>query len=322
MLDENFWVKKFDITINDLERIINFIEEAGSPVSIVDISKRIIIGRLKYGEDLSPAVLSNWSGKDSIRLWDPAADWEKNDNVIVLVSSYDSGNIKHQLVIGVIKEINLEKNFVCVRSDGKEIKYELAEPNSEKAIKWHNFVRQTVAKFASSSTLEDRVIAVFTEFGGKIASRLQEVLITDNRFINLGQFWFQTKLVEDIPQTALIELYSIITSSNYPLSLDTIINKIQPTKSEELIQKFKIKKALLTNPILFTKHETEEGITYQVHIPDIDHMQIVNYAYDPETYEIICSPGEKPTQKTIDKLTEYGLLAGVISNQTEVINGT
>lgn len=322
MLGESFWVNQFDITINDVKRTINYVKEVCYPISIVDITKRVISGRLKYGEDLSQTVLSEWSGKDTVRLWDPAADWKTNDDVIVLISYYDSGNFKHKPVIGVIKEINFGKNLVCVKTDEREISYVLAEPDSENAIKWHNFVREVIAKYTSSSSLEDRVIAVFTEFGGKITSRVQEVLKTDDRFVSVDQFWFLSKLVEDLASPDLIKIYKILSSLKEPLTLGEISKNISLEESDELIKKFTIKKALLTNINLFTKIDSKVGNLYQAHIPEIENAQIVNYAYDPDTYEIICTPGDKLSQKTIDKLKEHGLLAGVISSQTEIINGS
>ena len=315
-----FWDHEFDITVDDVQRISDFIKEGQSPVSLLDLSKKVIRGRLQYGEDLSPAALSNWSGKESIRLWDPSAKWKVNDDVIVIKTFFESKQLERKPVIGVIKEIDFQNNCASIRINEEKVSYVLAKSNSDNAKKWYNFVKKTVAKYASSSKLEDRVTAVFREFGGKIASKLQEVLTTNNRFINTGQFWFLSNLVEVISQTELIDLYRIITASKEPLSLEKIIQKLPPTNSDELIQKFKIQKALISNLNLFTPQETSDGFLYQAHIPDIDKAQIINYVYDPETYEIICKPGEQPTQKIIDRLKEIGLLAVAIGSQAEVID--
>ena len=37
-----------------------------------------------------------------------------------------------------------------------------------------------------------------------------------------------------------------------------------------------------------------------------------NYAYDPNTFEIICVPGRELNQKSIKRLQELGLIVNVI----------
>jgi hypothetical protein len=41
-------------------------------------------------------------------------------------------------------------------------------------------------------------------------------------------------------------------------------------------------------------------------------MVVHHYAYDPNTYEIICKPGSKLNQQTSQRLQELGLLAHVV----------
>jgi len=318
---KNFWESIFDITINDIDRIHALIEEKQYPVSIINIEKKVIRGRLIHGEDLSPPVLSDWSGKESIRLWDPAAEWDLRDNVIVVRGVSDTSERRYEYFFGVIKKIDLADGSASIDIGGEFVDYGLVEPYSDLAINIKNNVREIVASLANSSSLEDRISAVFTEFGGKIKSRLKEVLSAQKSFINIDEYWFLNEVIEDIQRSELMKIYKFISSLNKLSSLDEISNKISLTESEELIQKFMIKKALLANPNLFTTRDIKDGILYQINVPDINSAQIINFAYDPNTYEIICVPGEKPSQKTIDKLTDYGLLAGVIGSQTEVING-
>jgi hypothetical protein len=51
----------------------------------------------------------------------------------------------------------------------------------------------------------------------------------------------------------------------------------------------------------------------QPQLPDLAQAEVTHYAYDPQTYEILCRPGQRLTQKKAQRLQELKLYAHVIT---------
>jgi len=51
----------------------------------------------------------------------------------------------------------------------------------------------------------------------------------------------------------------------------------------------------------------------QAGLPDIEQAKATHYAYDPQTYEILCRPGQRLSQKKAQRLQELKLYAHVVS---------
>ena len=47
-------------------------------------------------------------------------------------------------------------------------------------------------------------------------------------------------------------------------------------------------------------------------LPEVAQAEVTHYAYDPETYEILCRPGQRLSQKKTQRLQELKLYARVI----------
>ena len=48
-------------------------------------------------------------------------------------------------------------------------------------------------------------------------------------------------------------------------------------------------------------------------LPDIEQAEVAHYAYDPQTYEILCRPGQKLSQKKAQRLQELGFYEHVVT---------
>jgi len=55
-------------------------------------------------------------------------------------------------------------------------------------------------------------------------------------------------------------------------------------------------------------HETEERKN------EVIQVEVTAYAYDPQTYEILCRPGQRLSEKKTRRLQELGLYAEVIKS--------
>jgi hypothetical protein len=49
------------------------------------------------------------------------------------------------------------------------------------------------------------------------------------------------------------------------------------------------------------------------HLPDLAQAEVTQYAYDPQTYEILCRPGQRLSHKKAQRLQELKLYAHVVT---------
>jgi hypothetical protein len=47
-------------------------------------------------------------------------------------------------------------------------------------------------------------------------------------------------------------------------------------------------------------------------LPSVEQAEVTHYAYDPQTYEILCRPGQQLSPKKARRLQELGLYAHVV----------
>lgn len=48
-------------------------------------------------------------------------------------------------------------------------------------------------------------------------------------------------------------------------------------------------------------------------LPDAQQAEVTHYAYDPQTYEILCRPGQRLSERKAKRLQELDLYAYVIA---------
>jgi hypothetical protein len=48
-------------------------------------------------------------------------------------------------------------------------------------------------------------------------------------------------------------------------------------------------------------------------LPDVEQAEVTHYAYDPQTYEMLCRPGQRLSQKKAQRLQELKLYAHVVT---------
>jgi hypothetical protein len=58
---------------------------------------------------------------------------------------------------------------------------------------------------------------------------------------------------------------------------------------------------------------TPAGPTVKTRLPDPEQAEVTHYAYDPQTYEILCRPGQRPSVRKAQRLQELGLYAHVVT---------
>jgi hypothetical protein len=67
-----------------------------------------------------------------------------------------------------------------------------------------------------------------------------------------------------------------------------------------------------------TIHDANDGSTQldgkqEARLPDFEQAEVTHYAYDPQTYEILCRPGQRLSQKKAQRLRELNIYAYVVT---------
>ena len=55
----------------------------------------------------------------------------------------------------------------------------------------------------------------------------------------------------------------------------------------------------------------------QPRLPDVEQATVTHYAYDPQTYEILCRPGQRLSEKKAQRLQDLNLYAYVVTSAEE-----
>jgi hypothetical protein len=64
------------------------------------------------------------------------------------------------------------------------------------------------------------------------------------------------------------------------------------------------------------QHEYESSVPFdgtQARPREQEQAEVTHYAYDPQTYEILCRPGQRLNEKKAQRLRELNLYAHVIT---------
>lgn len=48
-------------------------------------------------------------------------------------------------------------------------------------------------------------------------------------------------------------------------------------------------------------------------LAEVAQVEVTHYAYDPQTYEILCRPGQRLSEKKVQRLQELNLYAHVVT---------
>jgi hypothetical protein len=64
----------------------------------------------------------------------------------------------------------------------------------------------------------------------------------------------------------------------------------------------------------FENTGTPAGPQWKARLPDVEQAEVTHYAYDSQTYEILCRPGQRLRQKKAQRLQELNLYAHVVTS--------
>ncbi|MBM4426409.1 MAG: hypothetical protein FJ031_04130 [Chloroflexi bacterium] len=312
---DEYWLNEFTITTADLDRFQERILREDMPLETTNLVKQIIKGRLEFGHDVSPSVLKSWTGKDSVRIWDPLAEWFVGNGIIFPKRVWDR-DYDYECFVGEVIRIELhdnkiKPNQIVVHLDGqdKPVVFRYGNPA---AVEVGEFSRKLVEKKYGE------IEYIVMSFGNRIVSALLHALETDARFVGLEGKWYLAQKLPLMEMSLLISLYqSLLKRDNFQLDDVLPMVKVEASKNE-IFSRMAIQVALQKLPERFENIGTSSHPLWRALPPHPEKAKVQYYAYDPKTYEILCSPNEPLELQKAQRLMEHNLYIFVTTFADEV----
>jgi hypothetical protein len=313
VLSDQYWTEEFQVTQADLDRIESYIRRTGQAHDLTTLARRVVQGRLQHGPETSAPVQTDRGESPSVRLWDPAGKWKVGDHVIILAWSYR--NRRQEVFVGEIVHIDTKHEHIAhiaiddVRSPRP---FQLAPAGSPDAIKWHQTVRDAVEAMQRDHGLEEQANLVILRHGQRIISQLLDALRADRRFVRLAGYWFLRDLAAPLTDEQLTALAWAMVPLEEPQPTDALVPLVHPPLSDGDRGLFGLYLAMRERPHLFRNVDPRQRPRWVLAGPPPGSCVPRHAAYDPETYEVLCLPGQPIPPETVQRLWDLGLLRAVL----------
>jgi hypothetical protein len=308
---DRYWTEEFQVTQADLGRIERHIRETNQAHDLTALARRVVRGRLRYGPETSAPAQPTWQEDPSVRLWDPAADWEVGNHAIVAVGFAVEGRTVHEPFVGEV--INVEAARVTVQIDALGTpKTYVTSAEADDLRKWRRFVENLVAVRRRAEDLGGQVEYVLLEHGERVISQLLNALSADKRFVRLAGRWFLRELAVSATEEQLVSLAWAMVPLEEPQATADLVPSVEPPLTEGDPGLFGLYLAMREHSHLFENVDPGQRPRWALAGPPPGARTARYAAYDPQTYEVLCLPDRPIPPETVERLWHVELLKAVI----------
>jgi hypothetical protein len=296
MADEDSWIADFKITVDDLQRLENWLVEHNRCASLEELTRRIIRGRLRHGRDTSRSALPGWVIERKVLSWDEQEQWCVGCLVLV------ARTIEKVVTpfFGVIEEIDEERYSIRIGND--VILYKHVRPGSEEAKVYFKYLRKSIwEQEKQKGSEEDQINNAVLKYGARIASELQAALENNPSFVTGGRSWCLQQCIPEVPKESVKIAYRALVKTKAIITLLQLLERFPDLPQDEMGE-IALDQALPGVPQWF--RPCEGG--WQLAPPPWDKAVGSYYVYDPETYDILLEPGQRLTKKKAERLMALG----------------
>jgi len=322
---DRYWIEEFQVTQADLERIVDRIRETGQAHDLTALARRVVRGRLRYGPETSAPFLVRhrhsdgaparpaWAEDPSVRLWDPAKEWNEGDHAIVAVRFRKGDQKWFEPFVGEVTDV--ESHKVTVQIDALEASkaYSTQARYSEDDLqKWRQLVENLVAARRGTRDVKTQVEYVLLKHGERVVSQLLEALRADERFVRLAGRWFLRELAVPPTEEQLTALAWAMLSLEEPMSTAELVPQVAPPIAAGDPGIFGLYLGLRARPDLFENADPGKRPRWALAGPPPGSCTPRHAAYDPENYEVLCVPGQPIPSEIVRQLWSLELLKAVL----------
>jgi len=311
---DRYWIEEFQVTQADLDRIAAHIRDIGQAHDLTALARRVVRGRLHYGpETASTPVQPGWADDPSVRLWDPAGEWSEGDHAIVAVCFREGDRKWYEPFVGEVIKIETDKVRIQIDALGESRSYSTrARYSADDLQKWRRLVEELVEARRGTKDVKTQVEYVILEHGEWVLSQLLDGLRADERFVRLAGRWFLRELTVLLTEEQLAALAWAMVSLEEPQPTADLIPQVTPPLAEGDLGLFGLYLAMRDHPDLFENVDPGKRPRWVLAGPPPGSCTLQHAAYDPETYEVLCLPGEPVPPEAVGRLWGLGLLKAVL----------
>ena len=314
---ERYWSKLFAITQADLARLATQMRESGTAMTPTDLARDVIRARLQtepqpWSEPAPSRDLSSWI----VRQWDPGATWCEGDRVIVVVAS-PSQERPYAPCVGEV--IHVEDDRLVVDIDGMTAS-QVFEQGSGAQARESQATEAEMLGVGQRFDEDAQIDFVLWRYGPWAVGRLLYALDADSRFVELEGSWFLRTLAIRPSGSMLARLSATMFEQNSgPLRLDGVVAVLSMAGSAQAAARFGLAQALGERPGLFENIGSAARPLWTPAGPPPLVFTARHAVYDPETYVVLCVPGETLSAEVARQLWRADLLRAALRGASDQV---
>jgi len=305
---ERYWSRLFSVTQADLDLLEALVtdQEPAQAATLTSMVRAVVDVRLRRGPRLDSTPARDVKMADPlVRRWDPEASWAAGDRAIFVVPDLDrvrgfSPRLGQLLQVG--------SDHVLARVDGRSAPevYALGPMVRNQPL---ISAEARMAALADEDDAGSCVDDVIWRFGGIVVGRVLAALRADQRFVELEGLWSLRELVRSPNERDLVEAARVLFGLRvHSLTLDALLSHALPGTAVATPARFGWVLAMEEHPELFVRVATLPKSRWALAGPPPIPLVARHAAYDPETYEVLCTAGSRLVAETARRLWDCGLL--------------
>jgi len=307
----------FDVYADDLSRLERWLRRRGSAETLTTLVRRFVRGRLRYGPERRGDHIAGPAPEDIVRFWDPAKAWRLGDLAIFPEPATQDRVRAFAPRVGQI--VRVQGNAVTVRIDGRPGTQVYGTTSRDEGghalVRWRQSVEDVVRALPYRSDEASLVDYALYCFGEAAATNLLSGLQQDVRFVVLEGQWFLRSLAAPLTRAQLEAVAEgMLGAGDAPLSVADLLPLVPPPVAPRAEGLYGLALSLREHPDLFAYVEGGMRSRWVLANPPSTEYVARLAAFDPETLEVLCEPGERLDAPTVQRLWSLDLLRTVVAH--------
>lgn len=316
---ERYWSRLFSMTEADMTRLADLVRTSGGPLDLTTLAQDVVRARLRQGPQLVSGPAPDGSMPSQVvRLWDPGLQWRVGDRAILVMPDPGPGR-SYVPRVGEIRQVG--DDHVIIQVDG------IASPQVV-ALGMNGGPYRTDARLDRAAEAEMAALAkkrdevsqinhILWRFGGHIVGRLLHALQADPQFVELEGLWFLTALANQPGEAVLVALTrAMFERTDAPMTVDDLLSMMHGGGQQSFASRCGLAMAMQNRPDLFTNVGTLPHPRWVLAGPPPMRLVARCAVFDPETYIVLCTPGETLSPVTARRLWDTGLLSTALEPES------
>lgn len=316
---DHYWQSEFAVTEADMDRLEAHMAETGQAYELEVLARRIIRGRLRHGPEVSPAAhgVQTALADGSVRLWDPAGEWQAGDHVVIWTWGY--AHRANEVKIGEVIDQDQQYVYAWVEDSARQKRtLTRAKSGSKEANLWRKKVEEAVARLRRAQTVDEWTELIALEHGDRVASQLLHALRADERFVRLAGRWFLRRLAAPPSEEQLANISWAMLGLDEPQPTQGLLALLDPPGTEGDAGLFGLYLGLRDRTDLFANADPGQRPHWILAGPPPGPAVASYAAYDPDTHYVLCEPDETLDENAARRLWELDLFRAVCSPKFEL----